>query len=113
MVSVKGVEMDPLKVWTILQWPISHSLKHVRAFLGLSGYYRKFIKQYATLACPLTDLLKKDFFKWSEDTQLSFETLKQAMTTTLILALPKFSLPFIVEKDYSGVAISAILSQNK
>ncbi|XP_039140565.1 uncharacterized protein LOC120277791 [Dioscorea cayenensis subsp. rotundata] len=88
IVSNKGVEMDPSKIAAIVQWPIPQTLKQVRAFLGLSGYYRKFIKQYASLAKPLTDLLKKDSFCWSETTQQAFNILKQDMISAPILALP-------------------------
>lgn len=73
--------MDPSKVSAIIQWPLPQSVKQVRAFLGLSGYYRKFIQQYATLARPLTDLLKKDSFRLSDAAQLAFENLKQVMVS--------------------------------
>lgn len=109
----KGVEIDSSKVAAIVQWHVPQSLKHIRAFLGLSGYYRKFIKQYATLVKPLTDLLKKDSFCWLDATQHAFNTLKQAMISAPILALPNFDSLFILETNASGVAIGAVLSLDK
>ena len=112
IVSVRGVEMDQSKVAAIIQWPPPNSLKQLRAFLGLSGYDRRFIKQYASLAKPLTNLLKKDSFLWTESSQASFDTLNHAITTAPVLILPNFSQPFVLEPDASGVAIGAVLSQH-
>ena len=66
-------------------------MKQLKGFLGLIGYYRRFIHGYAALAAPLTDLLKKDNFSWSTSTEKSFQQLKQAITSAPVLALPNFS----------------------
>ncbi|XP_073155705.1 uncharacterized protein [Henckelia pumila] len=90
IVSVKGVEPDPDKIFAIQQWPTPTTVKTLRGFLGLTGFYRRFVKGYSHMASPLTDLLKKDHFSWSSTAQNSFDTLKLALANTPILALPDF-----------------------
>ncbi|GKB40628.1 retrotransposon-related protein [Tanacetum coccineum] len=97
IISRHGVEMDPKKVSAVCEWPIPQSQRHVRGFLGLAGYYRRFIKGYATLAAPLTDLLRKDGFKWGDRESEAFKALKQQLSTTPVLGLPDFEKTFTVE----------------
>lgn len=100
-VSGTGVSMDALKVQAVKEWPTPSSIKQLRGFLGLTGYYKRFIKGYGNVAGPLTDLLKKEAFKWSEEAEHAFQKLKQAITSTPVLALPNFAEPFTLETNAS------------
>ena len=112
-VSGKGVTMDQEKVQAVLNWPYPINLKQLRGFLGLTGYYRKFIKGYVSIATPLSNLLKKENFHWNDHTSMAFDNLKAAITKAPVLALPDFSKAFTLETDASGIGIRAVLSQEQ
>ncbi|XP_070031245.1 uncharacterized mitochondrial protein AtMg00860-like [Nicotiana tomentosiformis] len=88
------------------------NVKQLRGFLGLPEYYRKFIRGYRLISRPLTDLVKKDNFNWSEAAEQTFKELKIALTSAHVLALPNYSLPFVVETDISGTRIGTVLMHN-
>ncbi|KAL4384307.1 hypothetical protein GQ457_15G015210 [Hibiscus cannabinus] len=112
IVSREGLAVDPTKVGAIRDWPTPTSLKGVRGFLGIAGYYRRFIKNFATIAAPLSDLLRKgDHFPWTDAAQMAMDSLKSCICSTPVLALPNFAKEFIVETDASGVGIGAVLQQ--
>ena len=112
IVSHKGVNVDPNKIKAIKEWKIPTTIKQLQGFLGLTGYYRKFVKNYGRIAAPLTKLLKKDAFSWTlEATYKAFEHLKGAMCLAPVLATPDFTKTFIVECDASGNGIGVVLMQ--
>lgn len=112
IIHQKGVSVDQSKIATIQDWPKPHNIRTLRGFLGLAGYYRKFIKDYGNIAAPLTSMLRRNGFTWSKDSQAAFTNLKRALSESPILALPDFSNTFVVECDASGSGIGAILQQN-
>ena len=103
--------MDSRKVSCIQDWAVPKNLKELRGFLGLTGYYCRFIKGYGVIAKPLTDLLKKGNTEWSPKAQQAFDNLKQVMIYAPVLALPNFNILFVVESDASNEGIGAVLSQ--
>ena len=80
----------------MMQWPKLVNTRQLKGFLGLTGYYRKFVKGYGAIAKPLTTLLKTDGFIWGEEAEDAFQKLKLAMCSTSVLALPDFSQPFVI-----------------
>jgi hypothetical protein len=94
--------------------PTGHAPRSVhalRGFLGLAGYYRRFIQDFGKLAAPLTSLLKRDAFQWSPAAETIFLALKRSLTSAPVLDLPDFTRPFIIECDASGSGIRAVLHQ--
>jgi hypothetical protein len=113
VISHSGVAADPAKLEAIQTWPPPHNLTTLRGFLGLTGFYRRFVRHYATVAEPLTELLKKDSFCWTDAAQGAFEALKVAMVSLPVLGIPDFAQTFDVTTDASGTAVGAVLSQQR
>jgi hypothetical protein len=114
VVSEKGVAVQQYKVKSVQEWPTPASRRDVRSFLGLTGYYRKFVPQYSEIALPLTDLTKDNRkFEWTEKEQTAFQQLKDRLTTADVLAHPDPSRQYIINTDASGFAISGVLSQEQ
>lgn len=95
----------------MLQWPNPTNFIDLRGFLGLTGYYRRFVPKYGVLAKPLTQILRHKQFQWTSAADKAFGVLKQAMASTSVLGLPQFDEPFEVETDASDDGIGAVLMQ--
>ncbi|KAJ0041051.1 hypothetical protein Pint_26953 [Pistacia integerrima] len=105
------IKVDQTKIEAMINWPRLINISELRGFLDLIGYYRKFVRNYGILARPLTNLLKRGQFGWPKEAEQTFTNLKQAMKSTPILAMPKFTKPFVIESDASDVGIGAVLTQ--
>src|SRR3954467_166058 len=113
IVSGDGVAVDPIRVSAVTEWESPNSVKEVRIFLGLAGYYRRFIENFSKVAKPMTELLKKDKkFAWSEGCEVSFHELKKRLVTAPVLCLPDLEKDFQVYCDASHQGLGALLMQD-
>ncbi|CAI5484512.1 unnamed protein product [Closterium sp. Yama58-4] len=113
MVSAEGVHVDPRKIEAVKKWKVPENVKELQQFLGFANYYNRFVPQYAKIAAPLTDLLKKDTpFKWDTPHQQAMEQLQTALTTAPVLILPDPDKDYVVEADASDQAVGAVLMQD-
>lgn len=111
-ITDKGVFPNPDKVKAVTEFPAPKNPKDIKSFLGLVGYYRRFIENFSKITKPLTSLLKKDAeFHWNQEQQNAFSTLKSKLTSAPLLQYPDFSKTFILTTDASNYAVGAILSQ--
>jgi hypothetical protein len=111
LISEDSVMADPAKIEAVVKWPVPRNPKALKGFLGLTGYYRKFVKGYGGIAAPLTCLLRKDSFGWNDEAEEAFQELKEVMTSPLVLGLPDFSKAFIIKCDALGAGIGDVLMQ--
>ncbi|CAI7889727.1 unnamed protein product [Closterium sp. NIES-53] len=113
MVSAEGVHVDPRKIEAVKKWKVPENVKELQQFIGFAKYYNRFVPQYAKIAAPLTDLLKKDTpFKWDTPHQQAMEQLQTALTTAPVLILPDPEKDYVVEADASDQAVGAVLMQD-
>ena len=111
-ITPEGIFPDESKFDSIKNFPQPKCRKDVRRFLGLTGYYRKFIKDYGIIAKPLTALTSiNKKFEWTQQHQIAFDVLKEKLINPPVLAYPDFNLPFRLNCDASGTGISGVLSQ--
>ena len=113
IVSGEGIKVDPKKIEAILNWEPPKNVPELRSFLGLAGYYRRFVKGFSIIAAPLTKILRKHVeYKWIEACQSSFEELKVKLTTTPVLASPSGTGGFVVYSDASYQGLGCVLMQH-
>lgn len=112
LLTKDGVKLDPSRIEAIAKLQAPHDVKTLQQVLCLFQYYTRFHPNYAAVAAPLTELTKKAVvWRWSEDCQRAFDTIKQVLTMEPFVARPDFSKPFLVQTDWSPVALGAILAQ--
>ncbi|KAG7599389.1 Zinc finger CCHC-type [Arabidopsis suecica] len=110
IVSDKGVSVDPEKIKSIKDWPRPKNATEIRSFLGLAGYYRRFVKGFASMSQPMTRLTGKDTkFQWSEECEKSFSELKAMITSAPVLVLPEEGKPYMVYTDASITGLGCVL----
>jgi hypothetical protein len=106
------LDVVPKKVTTILDWKSPKDVRRIKSFIGIAGYYRRFIEGFSKIVRPMTALLaKKVEFKWTPACQKSFETLKEKLTLTPVLILPDVHKPFSVYCDASYTRLGCVLKQ--
>ncbi|KAG7594042.1 Zinc finger CCHC-type [Arabidopsis thaliana x Arabidopsis arenosa] len=112
IISDQGVSVDPEKIRSIKEWPRPKNATEIRSFLGLAGYYRRFVKGFASMAQPMTRLTGKDAkFQWSEECEKSFSELKSMLTSAPVLTLPEADEPYMVYTDASIIGLGCVLMQ--
>lgn len=112
VISGEGIAVDPSKVKSITEWIAPISVGEIRSFLGLAGYYRRFIENFSKIAKPMTELLKKDTnFNWTEDCDTSFQELKEHLVTTPVLILPNIHKDFQVYCNAPHQGLGGVLMQ--
>jgi len=114
VISKGGIVVDPSKVDAVLQWELPKSVFEIRSFLGLAGYYRRFIKGFCKLALPLTQLTRKrQAYVWDAKCEKSFQELKKRLTSAPMLILPNPKESFVVYCDASKKDLRGVLMQNR
>jgi hypothetical protein len=112
VISQQGIAVDPKNVATVVEWKRPSSVSEIRSFLGLAGYYRRFVPNFSSIAKPLTRLLEKGvLFVWSSDCEVSYQTLKNKLVSAPILALPESGKRFTVYTDASRIGLGCVLMQ--
>ena len=113
VVSKEGIRVDPKKVEAVLDWPRPTTVTEIRSFLGLAGYYRRFVQDFSRIAAPLTRLTQKNVrFVWDDACEESFQLLKERLTTAPVLTLPSGTEGYTVYCDASRVGLGCVLMQN-
>jgi hypothetical protein len=112
VLSAEGIAVDPFKVESVTKWEQPLNVTDVRSFLGMAGYYRRFIENFSKIAKPMMELLKNNTkFEWSEACERSFQELKRRLTTVLVLTLPDIKKDFVVYYDTSRQGLRCVLMQ--
>jgi hypothetical protein len=113
IISNGGISVDPSKVQDVLSWSALTSVGDIQSFLGLTGYYRRFIEGFSKISKPMTESLEKDKkFDWTSACEASFQELKKRLTTALILAMPDMEKSFSIYCDAFGQGLGCVLMQD-
>ena len=113
VVSGDGIFVDPRKIEAIVNWEQPKNVSKIRSFLGLAGYYRRFVKHFSLIAAPLTRLTKKSvMYEWDEKCEQSFQELKNRLITAPVLVLPTVGVGYVVFSDASRKRLGCVLMQN-
>jgi len=114
VISAQGIVMDPTKVEAVVKWESPKSATEIRSFVGLAGYYRRFIKGFSKIVEPLTLLTRKDQpFTWTDQCEEGFQQLKRWLTSAPILVIPDVGKPYEVYCDVSHLGLGCVLMQEK
>jgi hypothetical protein len=114
VISDEGIVMDLAKVEAIMEWPMLTNVPEVRSFMGLAGYYRRFVEGFSKIASPIMELQKKNKkFVWIEKCMEEFQRLKKLLTTTPILKVPDMDMDFLVCTDASKEGLGRVLMQDR
>ncbi|KAK1620977.1 hypothetical protein QYE76_026494 [Lolium multiflorum] len=114
VITKEGIAVNPSKVQSVLEWKSPKNAKEIRGFLGMAGYYRRFIEGFSKIAGPMTKLLKKNTpFVWTDECEASFQTLKDKLTTTPVLAVPEPGKDYTVYCDASKNGLGCVLMQDR
>ena len=113
VISGDGISVDPTKIEAVMKWPRPTTVTEVRSFLGLAGYYRRFVEGFSAIATPLTHLLKKETrFEWTDKCEKSFQELKHRLTTAPVLTIPSGPGGYEIYSDASLKGLGCVLMQN-
>ena len=112
IVSEEGIQVNPKKVEVIIEWKPPRNVTEVRSFLGLAGYYRRFVKGFLMTVAPMTRLLQKNVkFEWSEKCQVSFDKLKVFLTEAPVLTQSTYGKEYVIFSDASLNKLECVLMQ--
>ncbi|XP_019166516.1 PREDICTED: uncharacterized protein LOC109162252 [Ipomoea nil] len=113
VITKEGIRVDPTKIRAVKEWPTPKTVPEIRSFLGLAGYYRRFVPDFTKIAQPMTKLMKKEIpFRWDASCVSAFQELKERLTTAPVLALPSGIEGFEVFSDASKKGLGCVLMQN-
>jgi hypothetical protein len=113
VISKGGISVDPSKVQDVLSWKAPTTVNDIQSFLGLAGYYRRFIEGFLKISKPMTELLEKDKqFEWTPTCEASFQELKKRLTTTPVLVMLHMEKPFSIYCDALGQGLGCVLMQD-
>ncbi|KAL5583538.1 hypothetical protein UlMin_015980 [Ulmus minor] len=113
VISQEGISVDPSKIKAVLQWEQPRNVSEIRSFLGLAGYYRRFVENFSRIFVPLTQLTKKEVkFIWDDQCEATFQELKKRLTSAPIVTIPNSKEPYTVYTDASGTGLGCVLMQH-